>query len=371
MKSMFLEDAKGDFFSAINLIGYNIEKNRRAFRLLVEGLEKSVKALWLGTYDSVITPFLEYMDRKRGCHKKTINEVRMLKDPKHVGHAASLKIVKALVDITYLAVCLDACKLRPKELIEHMYYKLEEYAEEYGEKIVEDKEFVNEVRKVLEKTRNTDMHVIVQKLLNELKDRMQKQKEKLEKNIALSIEKIDCEYLKEIKRKIDDYIKIDKIGKKGKRAIVELCENINKESINKEVSSVLELMDTMERERSKLASSIQENIHTIINELKEEPVIREILELSRVRKIVDNVAEELVALFMMTVSYLYGVLALAKLHLTVYPCYWPSRYKHEGQIPSDVLDKEVLIELSNVAGKLVNYIEGLPLNYITSYNQAQ
>ena len=74
----------------------------------------------------------------------------------------------------------------------------------------------------------------------------------------------------------------------------------------------------------------------------------------------DNVAEVLVALAMITVSYLYGVLALAKLHLTVYPCYWPSRYKHEGQIPSEVIDKEVLIELFNAADKLVNYIEGLP-----------
>jgi gas vesicle protein len=361
MKSMFLEDAKGDFSSAHDLIGDDIEKNRRALRLLIEGLEKSIKALWLSTYGSIIASFLDYMESKRGCRKQTLREIRMLKDPKHVGHAASLKVLKALVDMTYLAVCLDVCKLQPKELVEYMYYELGKFAERYSEKIAKDKKFVNEVKKVLEKIRDTDTSAIIQKLLNELKDRVQKQKERLEKNITLSMEKINCEHLKEIKERIDDYIKMDKIDKKGKRAIIEICMKINKEYIDMEVNNVLELLGTMKKEKSKLVSNIQESIYIIINELKEEPAIKEILELSRVRKAVDNFAKVLIALATRIVSYFYGVLALTKLHLIIYPCYWPSRYKHEGQIPSEVLDKEVLRKLSNVAHELVNYIEGFLL----------
>ncbi len=114
----------------------------------------------------------------------------MLKDPKHVGHAASLKVLKALVDITYLAVYLGTCKLQPKELVENMYSVSGEFAERYSEKIAEDEEFASEVRKLLEKIRDTDTSAVVQKLLNELKERVEKQKEKLEKNITLSIKKL-------------------------------------------------------------------------------------------------------------------------------------------------------------------------------------
>ncbi len=168
---------------------------------------------------------------------------------------------------------------------------------------------------------------------------------------------------------MDDYIEMDKKDKKGKRAIEEVCMRINEKRINMEISNTLESLNTIEREKNKLASIIHEGIYTVINELKEEPIIEEILELPRVRNnVVDNFTEVLVALAMRIVGYFYGVLALARLHLIMYPCYWPSRYRHEVQIPLEVLDEEVLRKLSDVAYELVSYIEA-PLfkNYNTSF----
>ena len=229
----FLEDAIGDLTSARNLIGDNIQKNRRALRLLIEGFEKSIKALWLSKYDNIIVPFLEYIEKnKKRCRKRTLHsEIKRLKHPKHVGHAASLKVLKAIVDMVHFTTCLDECKLQPKELTSYIYNNLEYFIKEHIKMISKDKEFVVAVKQILEIDEDIDINRITQKLFNELTDIERKRQEKLENDIKVLLANINCESLKEIRKMIDDYIKRDRVDPKGKRDIVEDCMKINKEYI--------------------------------------------------------------------------------------------------------------------------------------------
>ena len=122
-------------------------------------------------------------------------------------------------------------------------------------------------------------------------------------------------------------------------------------------SNALELLNAMENEISKLLDIIQESSNSIFDELDEKSMLRKLIELHWIREVIDKSVKVLVASVNDVVTFIYGTLALTTLHLTIYPCYWPSRYLHEGEIPPEILDEEVLNKLYEAATILVNFIK--------------
>ena len=281
----FLEDAEADISSAGALIGDDAEKNRVALRLLIEGAEKALKALWLVFREHFERLKTMYPDLGGRCPEVADCLSRLLEvDPKSLGHEVSLGVLKAFADAAYyLAGCEGGC--RP---LEELLQGLAGPAE--GRRI----------------------QALLQGLPRETY----------------------CERLRDLRDRIS------RSRKKGKEKAcggpvkrpsrwASLCEDKEiRGLIDEAVAEAARLLDDMEGEKARLAAGTAN--------------LRESL-------------TEAAGLLLIYSSYL--PLLLIELHLATYPCYWPSRYRCEGPVPSEVLDRNLLEAVHDVARKAVNYMD--------------
>ncbi len=343
----FLNDAKMELRAAFKLIGDD-EINRVTLRHLIESLEKSIKATWIEMYSRILSQLIELAIKdKESCRERNeVKYVRGLEDPKKVGHAASLKVLKALVYIYYLLFCDSTCKLQPKILVKYIFNELLKSLEKLATKLAKGPK-VKKIRKRIE---------------NYAKAYIQTSKERFENIIIQIMEKIDCNSLEKLKEEFNS-------GRKNSKP-TKTCMEIREEDVKNTVNETLELLKKVKEDINTLETNIRnikdDVIKNVIQTIRKDPILRrEILEAPRMKNLIhriDRIANILIDEFIKLVKRFYGVyevLLLAKLHIMLYPCYEPSRYSHAGRISEEILNGNVMRELYHAVYELVDFMESL------------
>jgi len=365
----FLVDAKEDFETAYKYLRSNEEPTRAILRIVIEGLEKATKAVWFGLYSDLIEPVAKHLNAK-GCLKNEFDHLSKLlfeeaKEARKLGHIASLKVLSTIVDMSYLIACHKDCRFTLEDFAEASQYMAQIWTSpELEQKI---KEFLEpkagELRAVVAERYGRESVI---KTLTEFQKNLAQMfysmlKPSLEEVYNSALKQVDCKHLQDVGKLLREVIEIEEKGKKraARRRLSEVCAELTKEKIEANINVAQNLLESIEPFRSTIIERTREEIRMVLDALKREnEMLKTLFEAAMIDKfLLEEGLKILNHVVNRRVVPIFVLLAVSALHATLYPCYFPSRYSQEGEVPPQLLDRALITKITELALNVNTTIE--------------
>jgi len=364
----FLEDAKDSFETAYGYLRSKEKLTRTVLQIVIEGLEKSTKSVWFSLYSDLIEPVAKHLNAK-GCLKNEFNYLSKLlfeeaKEAIKLGHIASMKVLNAIIAMSYLIACHKDCRFTLEDFAETSRYMTQVWASpELEQKIRESLEpKAGELRAVTERYGKEN----VVKILTEVRINLAQKlhtilKPTLEEAYNSVLKQIDCKHLREAEKLLRRIIKIVEKGKKkkAKRLLSESCAKTTKEKVGATITMVQSVLESAESLRSTILERAEEEIRADIDALKRENImLRVIFEATMIDKfLLEEGLKSVNHIVNRRVVPMFVLLAVSALHATLYPCYFPSRFSQEGKVPPQLLNRALITKITELALNVNTTIE--------------
>jgi len=356
----FLADAKEDLETAYRYLRSNEKPTRAILRIVIEGLEKSTKAVWLGLYSDFIEPVAKHLNAK-GCLKNEFDYLSKLlfeeaKEAEKLGHIASLKVLNTIIDVTYLIACHKECRFTLEDFAEISRYMAQVWtSSELEQKF---KEFLgakaSELRAVAERYGRENVIKDLTEVQNNLAQVLYSAlKPSLEEVYNSALKQVDCKHFREAGKLLRRIIKIVEKGKKKKarRRLSESCTKITKEKIEINVTTVQNMLESINSFRNAILRRAEEEFRVVLDTVKREnEILRALFEAAMIDKLLlEEGLKIVIHIVNRRVASMFVLLAISALHATLYPCYFPSRYSQEGKVPPQLLDRTLMTRITELA----------------------